>query len=215
MAKIHTVEWTPAILPHPVIETALRTNWHGLLGDLQKVFTGLNDNELLGGIPGSPTDHHGAPYSLTEEFVVGLPHALADAGRLRDPVGRQRRRARQRSSCRSCPAAQGRTVSSSSTWPTCFYSLGVAHPGALRLHNFPKHLQNLVAGQRRALRPRHRSTSCATASAACRATTSSAACCTRSRSTVVRGAVGQPAVGRARSSASTTTISRRWTCWSA
>ena len=23
------------------------------------------------------------------------------------------------------------------------YSLGVAHPGALRLHNFPKHLQNL------------------------------------------------------------------------
>jgi hypothetical protein len=24
-----------------------------------------------------------------------------------------------------------------------FYSLGVAHPGALRLHNFPKHLQNL------------------------------------------------------------------------
>ena len=25
-----------------------------------------------------------------------------------------------------------------------FYSLGVAHPGALRLHNFPKHLQNLT-----------------------------------------------------------------------
>ena len=25
-----------------------------------------------------------------------------------------------------------------------FYSLGVAHPGAIRLHNYPKHLQNLV-----------------------------------------------------------------------
>jgi len=31
-----------------------------------------------------------------------------------------------------------------------WYSLGVAHPGALRLHNFPKHLQNLRndAGER-------------------------------------------------------------------
>ena len=69
LAKIHTVEWTPAILPNPVTAAALRTNWRGLLGDLQKVLTHLNDNELLGGIPGSPTDHHTAPYSLTEEFV--------------------------------------------------------------------------------------------------------------------------------------------------
>ena len=69
MAKIHTVEWSTAILPNPITQAGLRTNWHGALGDLQKVFTGLNDNELLGGIPGSPTDHHGAPYSLTEEFV--------------------------------------------------------------------------------------------------------------------------------------------------
>ena len=31
MAKIHTVEWTPAILPHPLTRLALRTNWYGLL----------------------------------------------------------------------------------------------------------------------------------------------------------------------------------------
>ena len=31
MAKIHTIEWTPAILPHEVIEIALNTNWHGLV----------------------------------------------------------------------------------------------------------------------------------------------------------------------------------------
>jgi hypothetical protein len=70
MAKIHTVEWTPAILPNPVTQTAMNANWHGLLGDLQKTFTGLNDNEVLGGIPGSPTDHHTAPYALTEEFAA-------------------------------------------------------------------------------------------------------------------------------------------------
>src|SRR6185436_11076724 len=71
MAKIHTVEWTPAIVPHPVIQLAMRTNWYGLVGDeLQEVLTFLNDNELLGGIVGSKHDHHAAPYSLTEEFVA-------------------------------------------------------------------------------------------------------------------------------------------------
>ena len=32
LAKIHTLEWTPAILPHPVIEVAMNTNWSGLTG---------------------------------------------------------------------------------------------------------------------------------------------------------------------------------------
>ena len=30
----------------------------------------ITDDEVLRGIPGSPTDHHGVPYSLTEEFVA-------------------------------------------------------------------------------------------------------------------------------------------------
>ena len=34
MAKIHTVEWTPAILPNPVLNTALNANWYGLLTQL-------------------------------------------------------------------------------------------------------------------------------------------------------------------------------------
>ena len=33
MAKIHTVEWTPAIIANPVTEKAMYTNWWGLLGD--------------------------------------------------------------------------------------------------------------------------------------------------------------------------------------
>ena len=32
MAKIHTVDWTPAIIAHPTTVTALRTNWWGLEG---------------------------------------------------------------------------------------------------------------------------------------------------------------------------------------
>ena len=71
MAKIHTVEWTPAILPHPIVQLAMNVNWRGLASeDAQKVLEFLNDSELVGGIVGSNTEHHAAPYSLTEEFVA-------------------------------------------------------------------------------------------------------------------------------------------------
>jgi hypothetical protein len=143
MAKIHTVEWTPAILPNPITQSALRTNWKGVLGDLQKVFTGLNDNEVLGGIPGSATDHHSAPYALTEEFVaVYRMHPLmpddytilsmsngTTLGQLTLPDMSGRR---------------GRSVLERFSPTDLWYSLGVAHPGAIRLHNYPKHLQTLV-----------------------------------------------------------------------
>src|SRR4051794_41926304 len=33
MAKIHTVDWTPAIIAHPTTVTALRANWWGILGE--------------------------------------------------------------------------------------------------------------------------------------------------------------------------------------
>ena len=33
IAKIHTVEWTPAIVPHPVIKAAMNVNWYGLKSD--------------------------------------------------------------------------------------------------------------------------------------------------------------------------------------
>ena len=71
VAKIHTVEWTPAIMPHPIIKTGMNTNWYGLLeGDLQDAIGFIDDSEILGGIIGSKADHHAAPYSLTEEFVA-------------------------------------------------------------------------------------------------------------------------------------------------
>ena len=105
MAKIHTLEWTPAILPHPLLVLALNANWNGVAPGLQKVFRDLADNDLLSGIPGSPTDHHTAPYSLTEEFAVGLPDALADAGRLRRSARSRTTRCSARSSCRRCPGA--------------------------------------------------------------------------------------------------------------
>jgi hypothetical protein len=143
LAKIHTVEWTPAILPNPVTRAALRTNWHGILGDLQKVFTGINDNELLGGIPGSPTDHHTAPYALTEEFVsVYRMHTL-----MPDDYTVQSHATGSTLGQFTLPEMSGRRGQSVLRQFDCadlLYSFGTSHPGAVRLHNYPKHLQTLV-----------------------------------------------------------------------
>jgi len=143
IAKIHTVEWSTSILPRPLVSTGLRANWYGLLRDAQNVLTGLQDNDLLAGIPGSATEHHTAPYSLTEEFVsVYRMHPLlpddfvlhsastgAELGRYELP---------------QMSGQRGRQIVRRFELPDLFYSLGIAHPGAIRLHNYPRHLQNLV-----------------------------------------------------------------------
>ena len=143
LARIHTVEWTPAILPNPITAAALRTNWRGLLGDLQKVFTHLNDNELLGGIPGSPTDHHTAPYSLTEEFVsvYRMHELIPDDYTVRSATSGQ---VLGQFTLPEFSGSNGRKVVERFDCADLFYSFGTTHPGAIRLHNFPRHLQNLT-----------------------------------------------------------------------
>jgi hypothetical protein len=143
LAKIHTVEWSTSILPRDIISTGLRTNWHGLLGRLQNVITAINNNDYLGGIPGSPTDHHGTPFSLTEEFVsVYRMHTLM-------PDDYTFRSAADDSVLGQfeLPELSGRRgVETLARFDPVdlLYSFGTAYPGAVRLHNFPRALQNLV-----------------------------------------------------------------------
>jgi len=143
LAKIHTVEWSPAILPAPITSAALRTNWHGALSKLQEIFGGLNDNELLGGIPGSPTDHHGCPYSLTEEFVaVYRMHPLMPDDYIIHSAATGASLGKF-----SLPELAGRRgvgLLERFDLADLFYSFGIAHPGMIRLHNYPRALQNLV-----------------------------------------------------------------------
>ncbi|HEY4329522.1 MAG TPA: peroxidase family protein [Phycisphaerae bacterium] len=143
LAKIHTVEWTPAIVPHPTAAKALHINWNGLAGDeLQDLFPFLNNDEVLGGIVGSHAEQYAAPFSLTEEFVsVYRMHPLlpddftfssAQSGKqiatyeLLDLAGRATR-----------------AVQESMNPADMLYSFGIMHPGAVTLHNYPKHLQTL------------------------------------------------------------------------
>jgi hypothetical protein len=79
MAKIHTVEWTPAILAHPALQLAMSANWWGIVGETLTKAVGRisKTSEAISGIPGSGVDHQGIPYSLTEEFVsVYRMHSL-------------------------------------------------------------------------------------------------------------------------------------------
>ena len=56
MAKIHTVDWTPAIIAHPTTVIALNANWWGLEGEtLDKRLGRITGNEVLRGIPGTKT----------------------------------------------------------------------------------------------------------------------------------------------------------------
>ena len=74
MAKIHTVEWTPAILAHPTLKVAMNANWWGLQTEsLHKVFGRITKSDVVSGIPGSDTEHDGAPYALTKN----LPRSIA------------------------------------------------------------------------------------------------------------------------------------------
>ena len=142
MAKIHTVEWTPAILPNRLTTLALQTNWSGLTPLLQRIFRGLDDNDILSGIPGSPTEHHSAPYSLTEEFAaVYRMHSLLPD----DYVICSTKDGRElgKFELPSLAGKAGRQMFERFDPADLWYSLGIAHPGQLRLHNYPKHLQQL------------------------------------------------------------------------
>ena len=94
MAKIHTIEWTPAILPHPLLVLALNANWRGVLPGLQKVFRNLADNDLAQRHPGLADRSPHRAVLAHRGVRLGLPHALADSGRLRDPLGQGRQAAR-------------------------------------------------------------------------------------------------------------------------
>ncbi|KAF3932352.1 Peroxidasin [Dactylellina cionopaga] len=149
MAKIHTVEWTPAILAHPALQIAMSANWWGLVGEkLTKLLGRISkDSEVISGIPGSGVDHAGVPFSLTEEFVsVYRMHSLipdtiaffdvAEGGKhvstftVEDTL---------LSKSRDPLLKSGGAVS----FTDAFYSFGINYPGAITNFNYPNFLRNL------------------------------------------------------------------------
>ncbi|MGW9595571.1 peroxidase family protein [Streptomyces chartreusis] len=141
IAKIHTVEWTPAILATEAIDIALHTNWQGPPRKwLDQLGLWLFEAHSLTGIPKTLPDHHAAPYSLTEDFVtVYRMHPLIpDDFELREHHFGQRLETVGFLDIQGGAAeARIRKTGLANT----LYSFGIAHPGAITLHNFPRSLQ--------------------------------------------------------------------------
>jgi hypothetical protein len=141
MAKIHTVEWTPGIVNTPALWVAMNVNWAGGLGQhIKDRFGRLGDSEIFSGIIGSPQEHHGARFQLTEEFVsVYRMHPL-----IRDEwniFGHEDGRLLETRQFDAVQGKQTRPFMDGHEIPDLIYSLGVEHPGAICLHNYPKALQ--------------------------------------------------------------------------
>jgi hypothetical protein len=144
IAKIHTVEWTPALLADSDLELGMRWNWWGAQGErLQKQVGRLTKSEEFSGVPGSDLYYHGAPYAMTEEFVaVYRMHPLipddysirasSDNGLIQE--------------LDFTHLAGVRTHLVLDDPRICmndlFYSFGTSHPGAIVLHNYPNRLRH-------------------------------------------------------------------------
>ena len=142
MAKIHTVDWTPAIIAHPTTVRGMRANWWGLEGEkLDRRFGRLTSNEVIRGIPGSPTNHHGVPYALTEEFVAVyrmhplIPDDFSFRSLEGDAVLQER-------TLEELGVLHVRERLTEMSMGDVLYSFGTSHPGAITLHNFPRFLQD-------------------------------------------------------------------------
>jgi hypothetical protein len=141
MAKIHTIEWTPGIVNTPALWLAMNVNWSGGLGqNFKDRFGRLGDSEIFSGIMGSPQEHHGAGFQLTEEFVsVYRMHPL-----IRDDWNILRHDSGELVEQRFFDDLQGkntRPFMENHEIPDLIYSLGVEHPGKIVLHNYPRALQ--------------------------------------------------------------------------
>ena len=158
MAKIHTVEWTPAILPNPALRIGMNANWWGIFSaNVKKAFGRVSQNESFSGIPGSETNHHAAPFALTEEFVaVYRMHPL-----MRDDIDLYRAKSGSfvgtaplpnlvnegaRAYIEPAPNVPLNVPPPSFTGSVAdwFYSFGICNPGALVLRNYPNYLRDLV-----------------------------------------------------------------------
>ena len=144
IAKIHTTEWTPALMNSPEGRFAMRGNFWGLLGEhYSRAYGRLGNGEILSGIPGSPTDHHAAPYAMTEEFtaVYRMHSLLPDEFSLRrasDDVEVAKR------DFTKIAGGEAHGLYAAVPFEDVLYSLATSNPGALVLHNYSAGLRKLV-----------------------------------------------------------------------
>lgn len=169
IAKIHTIEWTPAILPNRTATVGLHANWSGLktfLDPLSKAglpafmlaaqttievdptLSPADKKERIAaakaamlGVIGGDTENHGIPYSLTEEFtsVYRMHPLLPDQMNIVNFDNKTKATV----TIEQMRMAGARQIEETYGMDKVVFSFGVQHPGALVLGNYPKVLQQL------------------------------------------------------------------------
>ncbi|WP_027862028.1 peroxidase family protein [Marmoricola sp. URHB0036] len=145
LAKIHTIEWTPAVTAHPTAAAGLHANWYGLAGQkLGHVLDRFVHDEIVTGIPGTHTDHYGVPYALTEEFVaVYRMHPLIpDSFDFRAAADDSATLGAREFDTLTGPAAVD--VLRAQQLGDLLYTFGTMNPGVVCLHNYPRYLQTFT-----------------------------------------------------------------------
>lgn len=157
LAKIHTVEWTPAILPNDVLRKGMFANWYGAVNPqswskyLKKLpifnktdwFPSTKGGYVIGGIVGDKTNNYGVPFSITEEFtsVYRLHSLLPEKLEFRTLDHKEKINAVDFADTRN---EKSYPIMASNDLKDLYYSFGTQHPGQLVLNNFPKFMQELT-----------------------------------------------------------------------
>uniref|UniRef100_A0A6P8I6A4 Alpha-dioxygenase 2-like n=1 Tax=Actinia tenebrosa TaxID=6105 RepID=A0A6P8I6A4_ACTTE len=144
--KIHTIEWTPAILNYTALRAGVRVNWG--LDPGKEIWEWLKKHNISSNIGikplvGQPRNLQGVPFSLTEEFVsVYRMHPL-----LPDYLNMRSMETRERTgksyTLPNYSFSKAREIFQSHSFDDILYTFGVEHPGALTLFNYPKFLTDL------------------------------------------------------------------------
>lgn len=149
MAKIHTVEWTPAILPNATLNIGINGNWYGVLTNLlrkpadRKTVADINVRDpVLGGVVGNPIQRHNVAFGLSEEFaeIYRLHSLLPETLKLQGQLGAGAVDELPFSATRQSGAAK---VTGRYAMADLLHSFGNQHPGQLVLHNYPRFMQEL------------------------------------------------------------------------
>jgi hypothetical protein len=155
VAKIHTLEWTPAIISNPALEVAMNANWNGLAKYLIGGSGTLADSTLpalmdkvVFGIVGhaknlhkNPLNGQDVPFSITEEFVsVYRMHALLpDAMKIYNRTSGTS----QVVDMTDLMSSKSNRILTSRGLADLFLSFGMNNPVQLTLNNYAEFLQNL------------------------------------------------------------------------
>ncbi|KAK7018553.1 heme peroxidase [Favolaschia claudopus] len=145
-AKIHTVEWTPAILQDEILDRAMKTNWYGLAPEWLKSIPDIFSQQISEawfGLIGNKPDFAGVAFAHSEEFVsVYRFHSL-----LRDNIT-IRSHLDGKYTNKSYNIAQyafrgAQDVIRGNNFSDVVYTFGTDYPGALILGNYPSEMMSL------------------------------------------------------------------------